>query len=262
MVAYQAAIWERDRRFRIAGLFSILAVYAVVFVLPMVQGVVARDLGFVVVAVLPLLAILLIASWSLDSRLAILFIASLLIACALPILFKLESVPLDSTAAQRIAFWVDRPRLRSEHFFAYQAQVPILWSSAQGFFGGGYFQGDWYASLSSTAVNDNVASVFIQGELGALGTVLVMALYGVIALTGVLFIRDRRDSIGGFRVWVIYGVALIFVWTAAVMFLQNFGFLPLTGKNLPLLGLDSKNDVIRYGLMLGLMARYMRYLEE
>ena len=46
------------------------------------------------------------------------------------------------------------------------------------------------------------------------------------------------------------------------MFLQNLGYLPLTGKNLPFLGLDSKNDVIRYGILLGLMARYMRHFEE
>jgi len=262
MVAYQAAIWERERRFRVAGLPAIMGVYVFVFLLPLIQGVIARDLGFFIVAVLPLLVILLIASWILDPRLKTLLALSLLAVIALPILFKLQNVALDNVAAQRIAFWIDRPRLRSEHFFAYQAQVPILWSSAQGFFGGGYFGGDWYPSLSGTAVNDNVAAVFIQGELGSLGSVMVMATYGVLALTGILYIRDRRERIGGYRVWVVFGVALIFVWTAAIMFLQNFGVLPLTGKNLPLLGLDSKNDVIRYGLMIGLMARYMRFLED
>jgi len=37
--------------------------------------------------------------------------------------------------------------------------------------------------------------------------------------------------------------------------------LPLTGKNLPLLGLDSKNDIIRYGLFIGFIIRYIKQLK-
>ncbi|MDJ0840691.1 MAG: hypothetical protein QNK37_29540 [Acidobacteriota bacterium] len=262
MVAYQAGMWERERRFRVAGLLAILGVYVVVFILPLLQGAIARDMGFFVVAALPLLVMLLIASWSLDQRLKSLFAVSLMLVAALPFIFKMYDLPLDNVAAQRVAFWIDKPRLRSEHFFDYQAQVPILWSSAQGPFGGGYFEGDWYPALDNTSVNDNVAAVFIQGELGGFGSILIIALYGALALCGILFIRDERENIGGYRVWVIYGVALVFIWTAAIMFLQNFGYLPLTGKNLPLLGLDTKNDVIRYGLLMGLMLRYMRLFKE
>ena len=260
IVAYQAGLWERDRRARRTPVGSVLIVYAAIFLLPLAQGVLARDMGFFVVVFLPLLAILLISSWSLDQRLKALIVLSFAALLFAPVLFKVWTPDLDSVWAQRVAFWVDKPRLRSEHFFLYQAQVPIQWASAQGLFGGGFFHGDWYAALKSTAVNDNVASVFIQGELGGLGSILTLVVYGLLSASGMVFIQRNRDRAGGFRMWVIFGASLMFFWTACTMFLQNFGYIPLTGKNLPFLGLDSKNDVIRYGLLLGLMVRYMRQI--
>lgn len=262
VVAYQAALWDRERTLKPTALFAVFGVYLVIFVIPLIQGGIARDLGFFVIAALPLLGLLLIASWNMDPRLKSFFVLSFVLILALPALFKSQNPPLDSVAAQRLAFWIDKPRLKSEHFFDYQAQVPILWSSSQGLTGGGYFQGDWYSALSSTSVNDNVASVFIQGELGAFGSILIMSLYGLIGLCSLMFLHYERRDIGGFRIWIIYGGALIFIWTATCMFLQNFGYLPLTGKNLPFLGLDTKNDVIRYSLLMGLMVRSMRFLKE
>lgn len=262
IVAYQAGLWERERRSKVANLLAILVVYVAIFLLPFIQGVLAHDMGFFLVVACPLLTILLLASWSLDRRLKALFALTLVLLIATPLYFKYRQIPLDSVTAQRVAFWIDKPRLRSEHFFDYQAQIPILWSSNQGRSGGGYFSGDWYPALRGTAVNDNVASVFIQGELGGIGSILVMLVYALLASGGLLFVRDNRHRVGGFRVWIILGVALTFVWTATAMFLQNLGYMPLTGKNLPFLGLDSLNDTIRYSLLLGLMVRYMRELEE
>lgn len=262
IVAYQAGLWERDRHNRVTRLGSVLLVYVAIFVLPLTQGILARDMGFFLVAACPLMTVLLMASWSLDRRIVALFFLSLTLVIAVPIIFRLQNFSLDGVAAQRIAFWVDKPRLRAEHFFDYQAQVPILWSSAQGLFGGGFFSGDWYPALRGTAVNDNVASVFVQGELGGIGSFLIMGIYALFSLVGVLFVRDNRERLGGFRIWLVMGIALTFMWTATAMFLQNLGYMPLTGKNLPFLGLDSLNDTIRYGLLTGLMARYIRELEE
>jgi cell division protein FtsW (lipid II flippase) len=213
------------------------------------------------VILVPLLVMLTVSSWVLEPKIRFLLGAGLVLALLTPVLFRALTLPLDDTWAQRVAFWVDRDRLQAEQFFKYQAQVPILWAGSQGWFGGGFFDGDWYTDLENTAVNDNVASVFIQGELGGVGSILVMLIYVVLVGAALLFIRDHRRELGGFRLWVIFGVAMMFLWTAAAMFLQNLGHLPLTGKNLPLLGLDSKNDVLRYGLLLGLMLRYMRFFK-
>ena len=89
-----------------------------------------------------------------------------------------------------------------------------------------------------------------------------MSVYALLGLATLITLRDWRNRLGGFQLWVIYGVMLTFIWTAAAMFLQNLGHIPLTGKNLPLLGLDSKNDILRYGLLTGMMLRYMRQAKE
>lgn len=260
IVAYQAGLWERERQARIVTLLSILLVFASVAVLPLLQGVVARDLGFFAVVFLPLVVMLTIAAWNLDARLKGLFALALLALLAAPFVFRQTTPALDQVWSQRVAYWVDRSRLRSEQFFDYLAHVPIQWSAAQGVTGGGYFEGDWYPALDSTAVNDNVAAVFINGELGGLGSGLIMAVYALTFLAALAFLHDYRHLGGGFQSWFIFGTGLMILWTAAAMFLQNLGYIPLTGKNLPLLGLDSKNDVLRYGLLWGLSLRYMRLL--
>ncbi len=262
ITAYLAGIWEREKRNQVVPLLAVIAIYAVMVGLPFFQGVLASDMGFFLVVVCPLVTVLLMASWTLDRRIPLLVWTSIAVIVALVLFFKFYQFPLDGVSAQRLAFWLDKPRLRSEHFFDYQAQIPILWSSSQGWFGGGFFEGDWYPALRGTAVNDNVAAVFVQGELGGIGTILIMLLYAALCTIGLLFVRDARERVGGFRIWLVTGIALTFVWTATAMFLQNLGWMPLTGKNLPFLGLDSLNDTIRYGLLTGLMARYMREVEE
>lgn len=262
ITAYLAGIWEREKRNRVVPLLAVLIIYSGMVGLPFFQGVLASDMGFFLVVVCPLVTVLLMASWTLDRRIPLLVGFSVVVLLGLILFFQFYQYPLDGVSAQRLAFWLDKPRLRSEHFFEYQAQIPILWSSSQGWFGGGYFQGDWYPALRGTAVNDNVAAVFVQGELGGIGTILTMFLYVGLCLAGLLFVRDARERVGGFRIWLVTGIALTFVWTATAMFLQNLGWMPLTGKNLPFLGLDSLNDTIRYGLLTGLMARYMREVEE
>ena len=65
-----------------------------------------------------------------------------------------------------------------------------------------------------------------------------------------------------FRMWVVFGIACMIFWTAFYMITANLGYVPLTGKNLPLLGLDSKNDVLRYGLLIGFAIRYIEQMRE
>ena len=203
IVAYQAGLWERERRIRVANLVSILAIYGFIFLLPLFQAYWPGTWAFLSWWPYPCLVFLLVSSWGLDARLKLLFLVTVILLACLPTAFRMHPIPLEKTAAQRVAFWLDKPRLRSEYFFQYQAQVPILWTSDQGPTGGGYFRGDWYPALKSTAVNDNVAAVFIQGELGGLGTFLIMSLFALLALVGVLYLRDNQERAGGFRVWII-----------------------------------------------------------
>ncbi len=262
VIAYFASVWEREAGRYVPNPLFILLTLGVAIAFPFIQGVASDDMGFFAMVSLPLLLVLIAATWKLDKRVRFFLTIGLLFILACPLLLKFHLVSLDQVAMRRVAFFVDKARIKAEYFFDYLAHLPILWSSNQGFFGGGFFRGDWYPALTETSVNDNVASVFIQGELGAVGTLLTIAVFALISLCGIFFVAENRSGSGGFRAWFLFGISLMMIWTAATMFLANLGYFPLTGKNLPLLGIDSLNDVIRYGLLIGFSVRYMDLLKE
>ena len=259
--AYFATIWEREAAMRVPRPWIILLTFVAALLIPLTQGVISRDMGFFLMATPPLALVLVLATWRLDPRLRALMCAGMLGLVFGIFLVKLALINLDQLTMRRVAFFIDPQRLKAEYFFEYLAHLPILWVGDQGFFGGGFFLGDWYPALAETAVNDNVASVFIQGELGAFGTVLTMAVFISMAVAMLVFLAENRGA-RGFRVWFLLAVIITLVWTAATMFLANLGVFPLTGKNLPFLGLDSLNDVVRYGLLFGFGIRYMDALKE
>lgn len=236
-----------------------------------IQGWLAHDMGFILMVWPPILAMFAMSIWYLrpvNKQMAV--ILAVLAGFGLIASVLMLAVPsfsmTDSSGFNRLLFIVDKQRLKAEHFFDFMANLPVTWSSGQGIFGAGFFHGLLDQTLRNTCVNDHVASVFIQGEFGALGTLLTLCIYLVLCGSAILFIDDmaRQNQLNragsGFRLWVIWGLALTIFWTAAYMFIANMGFIPLTGKNLPLLGLDTKNDVIRYGIMIGFMMRYMKQL--
>lgn len=259
--AYFASIWEREASRRVPRPWLIILTFAVILVVPLLQGTISRDLGFFLMAAPPLILVLILASWHLDARLRVLigcvgagFLAGIWF-------IKMAYLNLDLLPMRRVAFFIDPQRLKAEYFFDYLAHLPILWVGDQGLFGGGFFKGDWYSALSETSVNDNVASVFIQGELGGIGSVLTMAVFLVMAWSILVFLAQNRQA-SGYRVWFLLALILTMVWTSATMFLANLGVFPLTGKNLPFLGIDSLNDVVRYGLLFGFGLRYMYAIRE
>lgn len=262
VIAYFSGVWEREAGRYVPNPFFILLTLAVAVAFPFIQGVASDDMGFFAMVSLPLLLVLIAATWKLDNRVRFFLIAGLLFVLACPLLLRFHLVSLDQISMRRVAFFADKARIKAEYFFDYLAHLPILWSSNQGLLGGGFFRGDWYPALAETSVNDNVASVFIQGELGGAGTVLTITIFAIISLCGILFVAENRSTAGGFRAWFLFGISLMMIWTAATMFLANLGYFPLTGKNLPLLGIDSLNDVIRYGLLIGFSVRYMDLLKE
>jgi len=262
LVAYFASIWVKEKQRGIPRISYIFVSFAIAVMFPFIQGVMAKDMGFFVMMGLPLLLVLVAACWHLDNRIRMVLVLGLTFILISPLLFKLIAPSLEQVAMRRIAFFLEPERLKAQYFFEYLAHLPMLWAGNQGLLGGGFFHGDWYSALSETSVNDNVASVFIQGELGGIGSVLTMAVFGVISSAGLVFVNDHRTRARGYRIWFLFGISLTLIWTAATMFLGNFGYFPLTGKNLPLLGLDSLNDVVRYGLLLGFSVRYMDMIKE
>lgn len=259
--AYFAAIWEREATMRVPRPWIILLTFALTVTIPLIQGTVSKDMGFFLMATPPLVIVLILATWHLDPRLRVLMATTAFLFVGGIWFVKMAYINLDQLSMRRVAFFIDPARLKAEYFFEYLAHLPILWVGDQGFFGGGFFTGDWYSALGETSVNDNVASVFIQGEFGSFGTLLTMAVFGSMALAMVMFLAEN-GRVRGFRVWFLLAVLLSMVWTAATMFLANLGVFPLTGKNLPFLGIDSLNDVVRYGLLFGFGIRYMHALKE
>ena len=262
LTAYLASVWVKEAGRAIPNPLFILLTLGIAVFGPFWQGFAARDMGFFFMVTPPLLLVLSRATWDLDHRVRALLLLAAGLAAISPLLLRAGIIPLDEVSLRRIAFLADKERIRAEYFFDYLAHLPILWVSNQGFFGGGFFAGDWYSALSETSVNDNVASVFIQGELGGLGSAMTMGIFLLMAGSGILMVAKHKHRDGGFKLWFLFGICISLIWTAGAMFLANLGYFPLTGKNLPLLGIDSLNDVVRYGLLIGFAVRYMGMLEE
>ncbi|MCP4347981.1 MAG: hypothetical protein GY795_20955 [Desulfobacterales bacterium] len=265
LTAFLADYWIKTSYDYRLNIWQILLSFALPLGACFAQSFIAEDKGFIILVWPALVFIVLVSTWKLDPRI---WVSAALIAAML-ILGIIVSLnpkysPVGSDDFNRILFITNPERLKSEYFFDYLAHLPMLWSSTQGIFGAGFFKGLIDPSLSTTCVNDHVACVFIQGELGAFCSLLVMVVYLILSGSGILFISKAEEGTysagSSFKLWVIFGISFMVFWAAAYMFVANMGWIPLTGKNLPLLGLDSKNDVIRYGLLIGFMLRYMRVL--
>jgi len=266
LVSFLAEYLRRKSKKRPIRLLFIFSLYSYPFCVCLFQGIISKDFGFIICVWPPLLFLLFLASWNKEKRLLpLLTVLGISLFLGFYIIMTQYSF-IDNRAFNRILFSFDPERLKAEYFFDYLAQIPVLWSCSQGIMGGGFFNGLIDPSLYSTCINDHVASVFIQGELGCIGTILILFIYIILCCSPLLFLMQREAlnmKIAGarFRIWIIFGFSITILWTAIYMFAANLGLMPLTGKNLPLLGLDSKNDVIQYGLIIGLMIRYIKQLK-
>jgi cell division protein FtsW (lipid II flippase) len=271
IIAYLADVFTKQEERGLSIHFVIIALFLVfIFAVCFIQGVLAKDFGFFIFIFPPLFIMALMSTWNKDKRV----VPSILICIVVfMIIFawymlKPDNAPIDSSEFNRILFCFFKERLRAEYFFDYLANIPVVWASTQSFFGAGFFNSIVDHSLRNTCVNDHVASVFIQGEFGAFGSILTLGIYACIIWSVLVFIgditSDKVDERSGtrFHMWILMGLCLMIAWASIYPFLANMGVAPLTGKNLPLLGLDSKNDVIRYGFLLGLMVRYMKKISD
>jgi len=97
---------------------------------------------------------------------------------------------------------------------------------------------------------DSVYSFFVVGEHGILGGLLLLAIFAAPAI--LLLMRRTSLRIGDVLALTI-GVALL--GEAAAHAAMNVAQLWFSGRNLPLLATSSNSDVLRWGLLLGLMCQ-------
>ena len=102
---------------------------------------------------------------------------------------------------------------------------------------------------AATSYAENAFAVYVLSEHGALGGLTVLAMY--LALAGALLWwvwRARRTSGDTSRrnavVAAVIGGGLLIVLPAGYVALSNLGAVPLTGQNMPFLGLNAWSDVV------------------
>jgi cell division protein FtsW (lipid II flippase) len=101
------------------------------------------------------------------------------------------------------------------------------------------------------AQSDNTYSIYILSEHGSLGGIAVLSLYVFIALL-MLFILTQHFADDPAPALLIGGIAITFLFNALYHAAGNVNALPFTGKNLPILSLNSLSDIIHLGLLLAL----------
>lgn len=104
---------------------------------------------------------------------------------------------------------------------------------------------------------DSVYSFFVTSEYGLAGGMLLLLLYAV--PLAALFIGGRRRFDAGYALAFI--VASAFLIEALYHAGMNVGAFPLTGRNLPLLSVNSPSDLLRWTLLFTVMvtAVFWRY---
>jgi len=123
--------------------------------------------------------------------------------------------------------------------------------AASGFSGTGFAGTAVLGRGVPTAVSyaENTYSVYILSEHGALGGIAVLTLYlALLVVVGVWVVRVRsfvQDSEGGLAVLAMtVGGVLWLVLPAIYVAASNLAMVPLTGQNMPFLGLNSWADVV------------------
>lgn len=146
----------------------------------------------------------------------------------------------SSRTAQRI-FGIN------EHFWT------MFHFASQGWAGVGYGRAplERVPFADGIAQSDNVYSIYLMAEGGARAGVSVLALYLFLALL-ILYILTQHFADRPAPTLLAGGIALAFAISAFYHALGNIGGVPFTGKNLPLLSLNSLSDALLYSVLFAL----------
>lgn len=112
--------------------------------------------------------------------------------------------------------------------------------SSGGLTGQGLGNGWMKMGFVPEASNDFIFAI-IGEELGLVGGILVLTLYGTIGYTGFRLVMDTRD---GFRRYLILGLTLALCMQATINLLVVTGMAPAKGIDLPLVGSGGTNLVL------------------
>ena len=101
------------------------------------------------------------------------------------------------------------------------------------------------------AQSDNVYSLYILSEHGGFGGIAVISIYLLLAFL-LIFILTQHFASDLFPTLLLGAVAMTILFTALYHAAGNVGAVPFTGKNLPLLSLNSNSDIVLWGILLAL----------
>jgi hypothetical protein len=189
------------------------------------------------------------------------------------------TTPMDRVAARSVAT-ADR-KLAEEMLISARPgpardllipSIEQIWGAATyasaGWWGGGLGQavvgGRGVAEAVSYA--ENTFSVFVLAEHGAVGALLVLALYllltGAVATTALAGAAEATASYRASRALVLVA-ALIVAIPASYVAMSNVGIVPITGQNMPFLGLNAWSDVaVCAGVVGTMITGALRRVEE
>ena len=130
----------------------------------------------------------------------------------------------------------------------------------RGLFGEGYLGVHIVSAKYVTALNDNVSAVFVLAQFGVVGALALLLAY--LAVPAAAASDGPRST---FTSWLALTAGLSFSLVSIYMIGANYGFLPFTGRNMYLLGLNSWSDVVESLILLGCIVLHrirMDFLEE
>ena len=108
----------------------------------------------------------------------------------------------------------------------------------------------------SVSYAENTFAVFILGEHGAIGGVVVLASYMFLVLAAAFGItpstRNTPASHRASRALVLVATLLVVI-PAVYVALSNIGIVPITGQNMPFLGLNAWSDVTLCAGVVGIL---------
>jgi cell division protein FtsW len=228
----QAGAWRELSRplFPVAGLLFILVGY--------------NDLGTMVCLVVLFVGML----WAAGVRLRI--FVGMLVAAAAGIV-ALIFLPGNGYRLARIDAFAN-PELHQQGD-AYQVREGLFALANGGWFGVGIGEGRLKWGWLPNGHNDFIFAVIAE-ELGVVGCLVVLVLFGVLAYTG---LRIARRCTNPFRRLVAAGVTALIVGQATINIAGVVGLMPVTGLPLPLIS-DGGSALVVTLAMIGMLASFAR----
>ena len=148
------------------------------------------------------------------------------VACAIPIAYNF----LDDYQKDRIEAFLHPDNLTLPgNYQVWQSKVAM---GSGGFFGKGIFNGTQKEmDFIPVQESDFIFSVIVE-ELGFIGGLFVIALYGGLMTRMVMLIRDALDWYGAL---IVTGFTAMFIFQVFENIAMTMGIMPVTGITLPLL---------------------------